>query len=210
MLCECGCSREVTKGSRFIHGHNRRGLIASAETLAKRSATLREPEFNKKWREKISAGWTEEARNQMSKTTTGRTLPEEQRKKIAIANTGKKRNKEQTEKLKEQLYQLRINLSKHTKPTKIEIALYNYLELQNIIFEKQKKVGGGFIVDAYIPHLNLVIEADGKYWHSTLRGLETDKRKNEYLINNGYNLLRLSEDIIKSNEFKQILDNKIL
>lgn len=89
------------------------------------------------------------------------------------------------------------------KPTSIEKAVYDFLLLKGIVFEKQKVINGRFIVDAYIPSLNLVVEADGKYWHNLPEIKGKDNAKNAYLTKCGYNLLRLPEDEIKSGKFKE-------
>ena len=89
------------------------------------------------------------------------------------------------------------------RPTSIERILYKFLESNHIIFDKQKLIGDKFIVDAYIPSLNLIIEADGGYWHSLDRVVKKDKAENAYLIKCGYNLLRLTEKNILSGEYKR-------
>ena len=89
------------------------------------------------------------------------------------------------------------------QPTSIEKIVYNYLLLKGILFEKQKLINGKFLVDAYIPSLNLIIEADGKYWHTLNRVVKKDKAENAYLTKCGFNLLRLSEEEITSGKFKE-------
>lgn len=87
--------------------------------------------------------------------------------------------------------------------TGIEKKLYDYLLLKGILFERQKLINGRFLVDAYIPSLNLVIEADGKYWHNMVKG--KDKAENAYLKKCGFNMIRLTEEEINSGEFKERL-----
>lgn len=89
-------------------------------------------------------------------------------------------------------------------PTSIEKALYDYLVLNGIVFERQKLINGKFLVDAYVPSFNLVIEADGTYWHSLERVKKRDKAKNAYLKKCGYNLVRLSDTNILDRNFTQI------
>jgi very-short-patch-repair endonuclease len=114
-----------------------------------------------------------------------------------IVNLGRKQNEETLEK---RLRSMRKRfLSK--EPTSIEKKIYDYLLLKNISFEKQKVVGNKFIVDAYIPSLNLVIEADGDYWHSREDNKIKDKKKNEYLKTKGFNLIRLTETEINNGTF---------
>ena len=91
------------------------------------------------------------------------------------------------------------------EPTSIEKKVYDFLILKGIIFEKQKLINGKFIVDVYIPSLNLVIEADGNYWHSLDRVMKKDKAENAYLKKCGFKMLRLSEDEINSGKFKERL-----
>jgi len=90
-------------------------------------------------------------------------------------------------------------------PTSIEKKLYDELKKRGILFEKQRLINGRFIVDAYIPSLNLVIEADGNYWHSLPKTVEKDRRENAYLKKCGYNLLRLTGTEINNGRFKDII-----
>ena len=77
--------------------------------------------------------------------------------------------------------------------TSIENKLYDELARRKLFFEKQKLINNKFLVDAYIPSLNLIIEADGNYWHSREDIMKRDKSKNAYLTTCGYNMLRLTE-----------------
>src|SRR3990167_7914075 len=67
------------------------------------------------------------------------------------------------------------------QPTSIEKRVYNELKVRGLLFETQKLINGRFLVDAYIPSLNLIIEADGDYWHSLERVKNKDKARNAYL-----------------------------
>lgn len=70
----------------------------------------------------------------------------------------------------------------------------------------QYKVNNKFLVDAYIPSLNLIIEADGNYWHTLPKIINKDKAENAYLTKCGYKLLRLSEDEINNGSFRNKLN----
>ena len=85
--------------------------------------------------------------------------------------------------------------------TNIEKILYKELKIMGIIFEKQKLINKKFIVDAYIPAFNLIIEADGSYWHSLTKIKYKDKSENAYLKKCGFNILRLNELEIKNGKF---------
>lgn len=97
----------------------------------------------------------------------------------------------------------RIMLQNRKGPTSIENIVYEYLVLKGILFEKQKLINDKFLVDAYIPSLNLIIEADGKYWHTLPKTMKKDKAENAYLTKCGFNLIRLGEDEINDGSFKE-------
>jgi len=89
----------------------------------------------------------------------------------------------------------------HKQPTSIEKIVYDYLESKKIDFERQKLINGKFLVDAFIPKKNLVIEVDGTYWHSLDRVKSRDRAKNAYLLKCGFTLLRLKEEEIRNGSF---------
>ena len=94
-------------------------------------------------------------------------------------------------------------------PTSIEVKVYQELKRRGLLFETQKLINGKFLVDAYIPKLNLVIEADGDYWHSLERVKKKDRAENAYLKKCGFNLLRLSGTEIKNDEFKDKIERVV-
>lgn len=97
-------------------------------------------------------------------------------------------------------------LTTKRKYTSIEELLYKFLENKRIFFEKQKVINDRFIVDAYVPSKNLIIEADGDYWHSLPKTMKKDKAENAYLKKCGYKLIRLSEREINKNSFTERLE----
>lgn len=101
----------------------------------------------------------------------------------------------------------RQEIYENREPTSIEKKLYEELKNRGLLFESQKLINGRFIVDAYIPSLNLVVEADGNYWHSLPRTVKKDKAENAYLKTCGYNLLRISETEINNGNFVNKLPN---
>lgn len=98
-------------------------------------------------------------------------------------------------------------LRQQSKPTSIELKVYEELKNRGLLFEKQKLINGKFLVDAYIPSLNLIIECDGDYWHSLDKVQKKDKAENAYLTKCGFDLLRLSETEIRNGNFKERLVN---
>lgn len=104
--------------------------------------------------------------------------------------------------MKQKLLAERLKQQINKSYTRIEKILYEYLESKMIIFEKQKVIEF-YTVDAYVPKLNLVIEADGEYWHSLPETIWRDKAKNTYLKKYGYQLIRLTENELVKGSFKE-------
>ena len=78
----------------------------------------------------------------------------------------------------------------------------------------------GYYYDFYLPEYNLLIEADGDYWHanpnkySTLNESQKANAKNDRFKNNlakekGYDLIRFWEEDIKKNCFEEVLIAKL-
>jgi len=83
-------------------------------------------------------------------------------------------------------------------PTSIEQELMAALDIMGIEHWPQYRPDGcRFTFDEYVPESNLLIEADGDYWHSTARSKKQDIKKNTWAKENGYTLLRISESDIK-------------
>jgi very-short-patch-repair endonuclease len=53
-------------------------------------------------------------------------------------------------------------------------------------------------VDFFLPEYNLVVEADGVYWHRMDKQKQKDARKNAYLENSGHDVVRLPGDLIRN------------
>lgn len=79
--------------------------------------------------------------------------------------------------------------------TTIEAAVRGALASAGITFETQRRIGN-FYVDFLTPG-NVVVEADGDYWHSLPDVAAKDKRKDAYLSAQGYRVLHLSESEIR-------------
>jgi very-short-patch-repair endonuclease len=88
--------------------------------------------------------------------------------------------------------------------TDIEILVDDALNKLNINHECQYRIGR-YIADFYLPEYNLVIEADGEFWHNLPKMIEKDKRKDAYLAAHHYNLLRLPGNYIKFDAVKSVL-----
>jgi len=204
--------RPFPKEHREKIGRANKGKKRSLETRKRLSDAHKGQRPSKETRKKISEG------------LTGRYCSEETRKKIGQANSivlkGKKHSKESRQKRREWALShpeiLRRNgalgrkkLTEMNGPTSIEKKVYDELKRRGILFEEQRLINGRFFVDAFIPSLNLVIEADGDYWHSLPKQIGRDKSRNAYLKKCGFNLLRLTGTEIRDDSFKEKLDKEI-
>lgn len=70
------------------------------------------------------------------------------------------------------------------------IKIEQYLQYK---IEREYQIKDKFF-DGYIPELNLLIESDGKYWHSTKKAKEIDNIKNTLAREVGLNLFRVTND----------------
>lgn len=86
------------------------------------------------------------------------------------------------------------------KDTSIEIKLQNFLKDLNIEFYPHqyiKEIEHGYQCDIWIPSLNLILEADGDYWHNFPFGRDIDHIRTKELQEKGFKVLRFWERDIK-------------
>ena len=110
--------------------------------------------------------------------------------------------------------------SRDTKPERMFASL---LDLNNILYEKQKPVKK-YRCDFYIPEYNLIVEIDGDYWHAnpnnykaedligpsrkTAKSIwESDKIKTEDLLQEGYKVLRYWASDLKNISHEKIFED---
>lgn len=95
-----------------------------------------------------------------------------------------------------------INFVKYTN-TSLEIKMKNFLEINSLKYIHQFEMNTEktiWLIDFYIPSLNLMLEVDGEYWHSkSLEQINKDILKEKYAIKQGYNFLRISDKDWKPN-----------
>lgn len=90
---------------------------------------------------------------------------------------------------------------RHTGETSIEAAVREVIESTGMIYSQEAPIGGWVVDFAVLP--NIIIEADGDYWH-TLRP-DVDARKTEELEALGYLVIRITETDIRSGAFRKPL-----
>jgi very-short-patch-repair endonuclease len=88
--------------------------------------------------------------------------------------------------------------------TSIELKLAELLSKIGIDYVEQFKVGK-YIVDFYIPEKNILIEADGNYWHDKKEKIGKRQIRDLFLIKQGYNLYHLGQDTILSDKLENEL-----
>jgi very-short-patch-repair endonuclease len=80
--------------------------------------------------------------------------------------------------------------SSYTKP---EVCLYNALSIRKMNFIPQYVLNNKFVVDAYLPDNNTIVQVDGDYWHNLARVQKKDKSFNAYAKVCGIRVVRLWE-----------------
>ena len=83
--------------------------------------------------------------------------------------------------------------------TDIELKLKNELLKRKIKFIHPYRIKN-HIADFYIPKYNLIIECDGKYWHSKPKDIKRDRKHNIIMRNGGYYVKRLKGNSILKNK----------
>ena len=87
----------------------------------------------------------------------------------------------------------------------IEDILAYELKNRNVKFEPQKEIGK-YRVDFFFPEANLVVEADGKEYHSKPEQREKDEQRQMEIIKKGYSLLRFTGSQIYT-DVERCVDN---
>lgn len=108
------------------------------------------------------------------------------------------------------------------KRTSIELIVDDWLKEFGVQFQAQVSMGR-WILDFYIPSLNVAIECDGDYWHCNpyrydrslanvvqRNNMDRDERKDVFLRNNGIRVVRLWERDIRTGQSKQELIETVI
>lgn len=95
-----------------------------------------------------------------------------------------------------------------TTESPIEEILLDWLNRYQIYPEIQYEVGH-YRADFYLEDLNLVIEADGREYHSSSDQIRRDGERDKYMKDRGYTVLRIPGWLIKNKPYdavKMVLD----
>ena len=150
---------------------------------------------------------TEETKEKLSESHRGKKFSKEHKRKLSDAHTGKKNGFYGKHHTRETIIKIMDTRLKHPGPfvnTSIEKKVKMQLSKNNIKFKQQYRIESKFY-DFFIPDLNLLIETDGNYWHNLPNMVINDKRKDNIALANGYDLIRLKENIINQEDF-QVVD----
>lgn len=80
--------------------------------------------------------------------------------------------------------------------TNIEQIVKDWLDMHNVPYIFQRPTRMGFVDDFYIESINLIIEVDGIYWHSSKKAQKKNRFRDYMCKRAGYNVLRVKEEDI--------------
>jgi very-short-patch-repair endonuclease len=66
---------------------------------------------------------------------------------------------------------------------------------------------GWYHVDFLLPHIRVVLECDGAYWHSSPKQQRDDVRRDAWLTRHGYTVLRLTEAAIRADAQQSVFQS---
>ncbi len=109
-----------------------------------------------------------------------------------------------------------VKYFKNSKDTKPEREVQQILRDLNIPFTKQFQIESKFY-DIYIPMYNMLIEVDGLWWHGQdipwgeknkmqRKNYLNDLKKDGLSTKHGYNLIRIREDEINTENVRKLLE----
>ncbi|MBV9951482.1 MAG: DUF559 domain-containing protein [Acidimicrobiia bacterium] len=135
----------------------------------------------------------DQMRAALSRARKGRPLSEEHRKSLSIAH--------------QRWWDTATDEQRAGRPyprgpwnrrdTSIELAVASVLTQLGEQFESQLRMGR-WLPDFVIESRKLVIECDGSYWHSLPAAIDRDRRKDDWMAEHGYRVVRLPEDVIRA------------
>jgi DNA mismatch endonuclease (patch repair protein) len=154
-------------------------------------------------KERLRSMWTPEKRQEGSeklKAKNIRNWTEESRRKCSESHKGMipwLKGKHHTEKAKKLLSKSRLFVVVPSKDTSIEIKIQKELTQRGLCYVKHYPVKGQ--PDIAFPDQKIAIFLDGDYWHSLEKAKKHDPEVNAFLKEQGWNVLRYTEKLIKSN-----------
>ncbi len=177
--------------SRLMGNKNTLGRVCTLAHRAKTSASL------------LGHTHSEETRAKIRLALIGRSPSEFTKMKISVAKMGVSKSMATRERMRAaqltpKAAEARAKMCRRRGPTSIELAVRAVLDMlgEDYIFQHQI---GRYVVDFYLPHRNIVLEADGAYWHSLPKVAARDEMRDVRMRELGYKIVRLTENEIKTN-----------
>jgi very-short-patch-repair endonuclease len=143
---------------------------------------------------------SEQMRAALSEARKGRPLTEEHRRSLSVAH--------------QRWWATATDEQRASRPyprgpwnkrdTSIEVAVAAVLEELGEPYESQRRMDR-WVPDFVIEPRKLVIECDGSYWHSLPAAIDRDRRKDEWMVVNGYRIVRLTEDEIRADSRSAVI-----
>jgi len=142
------------------------------------------------WKQKP---WTAERRAKQSTKMIGNT--------IGLGGSGNKGKKlDLSDNQRRNRSKKRVEfMSKNDTPkthTSIELSFIEFCKNNDILYIHQHPIHtekGSWLFDFLLPNLNLLVEVDGEYWHTSKRQINRDLIKNNVALASGHTILRLSD-----------------
>jgi len=84
--------------------------------------------------------------------------------------------------------------------TNIEVMFMKWSDEKSLAYIQQYQINKkGHPYDFYIPSMNLLVEVDGLYWHSSNTAKARDAKHSEKAVEEGYNIIRFNDhEILKT------------
>jgi very-short-patch-repair endonuclease len=190
------CNKLISGVSLFCHSHR----IITKETGKKISISKKGIATNTGYKQ------SEDAKRKISLANKGRKLSIESRKKIKLARAkqiippcSEEKKKKIGDANRGKTYSPKTTFKKGQdirrvyRETSIERKMALELDKRNVSYLKNKWLKNIANVDFYLPKENMVIECDGDYWHNLPGMKEKDDLKTQKLIEVGYKVFRFWE-----------------
>jgi very-short-patch-repair endonuclease len=186
-----------------VHTGIGKGLPKSAETKARMKAF---------WTSERRARRAEESRRRMAERTEhphGWHISEESRLRRSESAKGRPHPWQVGKPLKEETKRKIAEARKINNPgflvqcrkqtSSLEEAVSAFLAVAGIFHFRQFQIGQYF-TDIFVPSWNTVIECDGAFWHGTREDKVRAKKRDDFILWQGVELLHLPESVIRDDD----------
>jgi very-short-patch-repair endonuclease len=225
-LCLCGCGMWTKKAggrfNRYIEGHENRGRTAwnkGRPFPASSRFKMRLARLGKEPANKVNIDLNKlhelyvDNRSTASEVSKILNVPVDAVKNRLRALGWSRPTKEScsTEEFKDRMRKIRVDILSSNKkvasPNHLEQTVYEAIDKLGIYYIKQAPLFGKFVVDAFFPQRNLILEIFGRYWHEMPKIVKKDASKKKYLEKCGYHVEEVWDYEIKKYGINAVLSN---